>query len=143
MRFLRPETTIFWFAFFLKGLGYEYLSKSDPDLNTINDSMQPQNYVLLFFLSSFVFLLIGIVQYILSMINSWVFSNKYLEFMDLCSVSNISMIIMDTYLHGYYVHGEAPWVSSDIVMSQLKKNLDNEGKGVGIKRGITDRYRNH
>jgi hypothetical protein len=47
--------------------------------------------------------------------------------MDLCSVSNISVLIMDSYYHGYYIHGEAPWIHSDLVLSQLKKKLDEEG----------------
>ena len=64
--------------------------------------------------------------------------------MDLCAVSNISLIIMDSYLHGYYIHGEAPWVSSDVVISQLKKNLDQEGEGKSsLKRGISEKYPNH
>ena len=50
---------------------------------------------------------------------------------------------MDSYLHGYYIHGEAPWVSSDTVLSVLKKNLDSEGEGTKLKRGISDRYPQH
>lgn len=60
--------------------------------------------------------------------------------MDLCSVANISVIVMDSYLHGYYIHGEAPWVSSDVVISELKKNLDREGEGKSLKRGVSDKY---
>jgi meckelin len=63
--------------------------------------------------------------------------------MDLCSVANISVIIMDTYLHGFYIHGEAPWISSDLVLSELKKNLDRESDGKTMKRGISDKYPNH
>lgn len=41
MRFLRPETTLVWFAFFIKALGWEFIAKSDPEMNKVSDSMQP------------------------------------------------------------------------------------------------------
>ena len=63
--------------------------------------------------------------------------------MDVASVSNISVLIMDSYFHGYYIHGEAPWVSSDIVMSELKKKLDGEREGTGLKRGVTELHPTH
>jgi len=127
MRYLYPETLLIWAAFFIKGMGWEYFSKADPDMNRETDSLEPLNLVLFFFLSAVTFLVIAAVLYCLQLINAGCFSNKYQEFMDLCSVSNISLIIMDSFLHGYYIHGEAPWVSSDAVISVLKKNLDGEG----------------
>lgn len=54
---------------------------------------------------------------------------KFQDFMDLCSVSNISLLIMDQNFHGYYLHGQAPWVSSDLLMSELKEKLDMEEMG--------------
>ena len=49
--------------------------------------------------------------------------------MDLCSVSNVSMLIMDQFYHGYYIHGRTPWGRSDITMAELKEALDREQKG--------------
>jgi hypothetical protein len=43
----------------------------------------------------------GIVEFF----NGYFFSLKFQDFMDLCSVSNISLLIMDQHFHGYYVHG--------------------------------------
>jgi len=59
--------------------------------------------------------------------------------MDFCSVANVSVMIMDSQFHGYYIHGEAPWIHSDLVLSQLKKKLDEEGDGKQQKRGITEK----
>lgn len=56
--------------------------------------------------------------------------------MDLCSVSNISIIIMDQYFHGFYLHGKAPWGRSDLIMSELKEKLDAEALGEQRNRGI-------
>jgi len=56
--------------------------------------------------------------------------------MDLCSVANISLLILDQPFHGFYVHGEAPSGRSDLVMSDLKEKLDAEGEGVQRRRGL-------
>ncbi len=37
----------------------------------------------------------------------------YVNFVDLCSVANISIFLMDEYLHGYYIHGENPFGFSE------------------------------
>ena len=56
--------------------------------------------------------------------------------MDLCSVANISVLIMDQYYHGYYLHGKAPWGRSDLIMSELKEKLDSEAQGDMRSRGL-------
>lgn len=33
----------------------------------------------------------------------------YEDFVDLCAISNISLIIFDEALHGYYIHGMNPF----------------------------------
>ena len=88
------------------------------------NELVPINYVLKFFLSAFIFLCIMAVQYIFEGFNSYFNSLKFQEFTDLCSVSNISMLIMDEHFHGYYIHGKAPWRQSDLMLSDLKRNLD-------------------
>jgi len=35
------------------------------------------------------------------------------DFVDLCSVANISLFILDDNLHGYYIHGENPFGFSE------------------------------
>jgi meckelin len=54
---------------------------------------------------------------------------KIQQFTDLCSVSNISIIIMTEQLHGFYINGKAPWAQSDLPLSWLKQELDKERKG--------------
>jgi meckelin len=56
--------------------------------------------------------------------------------MDLCSVANISLLILDQPFHGFYVHGEAPSGRSDLVMADLKAKLDAEGEGTQRRRGL-------
>ena len=88
-------TTLIWFAFFIKAMGWEQLAQANPDLSTVGNNMLPTNYVLKFFISAIIFLAIMAAQYILEGLNSRFSSLKFQEFMDLCSVSNISILIMD------------------------------------------------
>ena len=37
------------------------------------------------------------------------------------------MVMMYEHGHGYYLHGQAPWTSSDIPLEWLQKNLQDEG----------------
>eukprot|EP00347_Sterkiella_histriomuscorum_P018733 403344384 len=135
-RYIKPETTLIWFAFFIKALGWEYFAEANPDMNATDNQLIPINYVLKFFLAALIFLCIMAVQYILEAGNSWVSSLKFQEFMDLCSVTNISMIIMDEPFHGYYIHGQAPWGRSDLTLTELKQNLDAEQSGLQQQRGL-------
>ena len=92
-------------------------------------SLTPTNYVLKFFLSAFLFLCIMAAQYLVELVNSYFNSLKFQEFIDLCAVSNISLLVMDEQFHGYYIHGKAPWGRSDLLMRELKENVDREGEG--------------
>ena len=125
-RYINPTTTLIWFAFFLKGLGWEYLSEAMPHMNASNNPLTPENYVLKFFLSAFIFLCIMAVQYVIEGLTSYFGSLKFQEFMDLCSVSNVSLLIMDENFHGYYIHGKAPAGKADLILSELIRSLDAE-----------------
>ena len=128
-RYIRPETTLLWFIFFMKALGWEELAQANPDMMTVPSALSPTNYVLKFFISAFLFLCIMAAQYFVELLNAYFNSLKFQEFIDLCSVSNISVLIMDQYYHGYYIHGKAPWGRSDLVLRELKEKLDHEAEG--------------
>jgi len=42
----------------MKGLGWEYLAEAMPHMSASNNPLTPQNYVLKFFISAFIFLCI-------------------------------------------------------------------------------------
>ena len=43
----------------------------------------------------------------------------YVEFQDLCSVANISVMMFDEYLNGYYIHGKSPTGKADLSSENL------------------------
>lgn len=59
-------------------------------------------------------------------------------FMDLLSVSNISLFILDSSLHGYYVHGQSPSGKADTSIEELLNFLDEESQGKGKNRNLVD-----
>ena len=55
--------------------------------------------------------------------------SKVQQFVDLCTISNVSVVILHEYVHGYYLYGEAPWRSSDIPLDYLATELNKERQG--------------
>ena len=71
-RYISIELTLFILLFFLKGLSWEDLARAKPQM-TVNDtgiSLVPFNPILRFFLTSFLFLIIGYLQLIVRTILS-------------------------------------------------------------------------
>jgi meckelin len=60
------------------------------------------------------------------------------DFIDLLSVANMSVFILDQSLHGYYIHGQSPSGKADMNMDELLKTLEEEGQGKVRNRGTID-----
>lgn len=52
--------------------------------------------------------------------------------MDLCSIANISIYILDENVHGYYIHGMSPQGVSEGTFEELKRGFNAESKGIFI-----------
>ena len=96
----------------------------------------PVNFVLRNFIAGIIFTLSSLVEIILvRLLQIWLPLKKQ-EFMDLCSVSNISVFILDGLLHGYYIHGLSPIGKADVNYDELFLFLKNEGSGAMRSRGL-------
>ena len=51
------------------------------------------------------------------------------QFIDLATLSNVSLVVMDEPAHGYYIHGQAPWGKADIPLDMMQKQLQEEEAG--------------
>lgn len=127
-RYISIELTLFFLLFFLKGLSWEDLARAQPNMsvNETGSSLIPVNMVLRFFLTSFIFLIIAYVQLVIRKVMSTWFPTPVQNFVDLCVVSNISILILDDSLHGYYIHGVTPLPRADMSLEELHDGL---GKG--------------
>ncbi len=62
--------------------------------------------------------------------------DKIINFVDLCSVSNISLFILMDNQYGYYIHGRAPHGTADVNMKEMLDNLHRESKQEIGGRGL-------
>ena len=127
-----------------RGVDWENLTAAQPYMSLVVSNVQ-SNFILKYFLSSFLLLVIGLVQigpiYIFlciwikkpivgkRVLNIWI-PTAVQDFVDLCSVSNVSIFILDETLHGYYLHGKAPGGTSEINAEELELALEAESKGL-------------
>ena len=135
-RYINPETTFIWFIFMWTGFGWENLSQSDPVFTIENNPLQGQNPMLKFFTVSLLFICIGGAQFIYINLKTCVCGAEINSFVDLCTIANISMVILKEHLYGYYLHAKAPWHASDIPLEVLQRELQKEKDGEHGKRAL-------
>lgn len=70
------------------------------------------------------------------LIKRW-FPLKTEEFTDLCSVTNISVLIFDDSYGGYYIHGRSPYGQTESSAELLRRSLEQEARGKGQIRGLS------
>jgi len=98
----------------------------------------PENLLLRHFVGTFILFICGICQYIFMRLIQFIIPMKKIEFLDLCSVANISVFLLESSLHGYYIHGQSPLGKADINLTELLQFLEEEGKGKIRGRGLTE-----
>lgn len=121
--------------FLLVGLKWELYSQPIPSLQKIDVG---KSYpVLRVGLSGALFLIVIFVQYVFMNMIYWrFFGNPFYNFLDLCSNANISIMLMESSSHGYYVHGRYIHSHSDVTMGELSKNLEYEADNLVGDRGL-------
>ncbi|CAD8175227.1 unnamed protein product [Paramecium pentaurelia] len=135
VRTVSVEWTLIILGFVLIGLGFQKRFIESPDLIETQPYV-PENPILKYFLVQFVYLMIGLGQLILrKILNIWQ-PYPYENFVDLCTIANVSIFILDDNLHGYYIHGENPLGFSEGGIPHLQECLRNESKNKGKNRGL-------
>lgn len=131
----------FYFCIIWVILMYYRVDWWDKDLQVptiVNIEYSPVNFILRHFVTSFILLVCGFSQFIInSLLQFWI-PLKTVEFLDLCSVSNISIFILTDYLRGYYIHGRTPGGKADANLDELLRFLERESKGATKDRGISN-----
>ena len=62
--------------------------------------------------------------------------DKVINFLDLCSMSNISVFILIENLYGYYLHGRSPHGVADVDMKGMLTNFKREKEELIGRRGL-------
>ncbi|CAF0754578.1 unnamed protein product [Adineta steineri] len=128
--------------FLLKVINLENLALAGPDI-TLSAPTFDGNYtaeynrIFRIGIAFPVLLGTGFIQYFFYIIFYQRFiENKIMNFIDLCSVSNISVFILDQNRHGYYIHGRSPHGTTDVNMKDMLMNLERESRMLSGTRGL-------
>lgn len=126
--------------FLLKVINLEALAYRDcsSDLfRDANDYKAPWSSILRMAIGSCVYLGVGLIQWIIyTCLYSRCIDDKIGQFVDFCSVSNISIFIMTHTRFGYYIHGRSPHGQADTSMQQMTQALIREETDLSSKRGL-------
>ena len=127
---------IFIMFYYSKHLRWDIYTHLVPNVSWAENS--PSHFILLHFLGTSILFIAGTAQYVLRrIIQPWVPTNTT-EFLDLCSVANVSVLILQDSLRGYYIHGQSPLGKADTTLQELIRFLEEESKGKIKGRGISD-----
>lgn len=129
------EMMLILFLVIAEGFGFKNFSQMEANISR-DQSMSPQSFSLNFFVITCIIFFIGCLQYTLTSVLSPMFPPDYVEFIDLCSVANISLIMFNEDLNGYYIHGKSASGAADVSSERLRLNLEAEKQGNATIRGI-------
>jgi len=133
---ISSELILILFLVVAEGFGYKNWSAMEPNLTTLK-SDSPESHPLNFFVITCIIFGIGTIQYVVTMVIALKFPPAYVEFVDLCAVANISVIMFNEDLNGWYIHGKSPTGAADVSSERLRLNLEAESQGNATIRGIT------
>lgn len=105
-RIIEPETAFIWFAFFWVGLGWQHHSGADPDSTNEADEFVVENVMLKFFAAAGIFYGVGVGRWITAHLTNAITATDIInQLTDLATLANVSLIVLDEPVHGYYIHG--------------------------------------
>ena len=130
------EFTLLVLLFLLEGFDLQLLAAPIPRTELVDVGKTYK--ILRFAFVVFLWIILMIVEYFLNILVWIALGNPFLNFIDLCAVSNISVLILDTPTSGYYIHGRSVHAHADENMVQLNENLCAESNGMIGKRGLVE-----
>jgi meckelin len=139
-RKINPTVQLIFVLLFLKVVNLEALTTSDCNTKVtkdINDYQAPYSGILRVAMAASMYLGVGLAQYLIYIfLYIRCIDDRIGEFIDFCSVSNISMFIMTHTQFGYYIHGRSPLGNADTSMQQMTQALLREQSDITAKRGL-------
>ncbi|XP_036193599.1 meckelin isoform X3 [Myotis myotis] len=127
-------------AFALKVVGFKNLALMDSSSSLSRDPssyIAPYSRILRYAVSSALWLVIGMIQIVFSAVFYERFmEDKIRQFVDLCSMSNISVFLLSHKCFGYYIHGRSVHGHADTNMEEMNLNLKREAENLCSQRGL-------
>ncbi|KAM8945979.1 meckelin-like [Pelodytes ibericus] len=139
-RKLSPLFQLFFVLLLLEVVGLKNITAKDLnlDLNPASGTYLAQwSIILRFGIAASMWLAVGVVQILFFIcIYERFFEDKIRQFADLCSLSNVSVLILSHRCYGYYIHGRSVHGQADVSMETMLSNLQKEEENLCPLRGL-------
>ncbi|KEG08082.1 transmembrane protein 67 [Trypanosoma grayi] len=134
----RPLVSMTVVLLFLVPLGYLDCADSIPGVNTSMEAGVYSVTVLRIAVGTFFWFVVCLVLHVVEfqLYYRFIRAHPLQAFVDLCSVSNISIMILPELQWGYYIHGESIHAHADVSMEEFQQNLYLESQGNLPVRGL-------
>ncbi|XP_070691563.1 meckelin [Pempheris klunzingeri] len=140
IRKISPTFQIMAVLFFLEVLEFSSLALRDPwaTLQRSSQAYTPSySLILRYGLAASLWLCIGLLQMIFfTVFHEHFVEDKIRQFVDLCSISNISVLLLSHRCFGYYIHGRSVHGHADTNMEEMNNNLKREAESLCGQRGL-------
>ncbi|CAH1779425.1 unnamed protein product, partial [Owenia fusiformis] len=125
---------------FLNVIGFENFATRDPWSSiTVSETAYVASHsrICRFAIAVTVYLVIALVQWIFyTAIYERFIEDKVRQYVDLCSMSNVSVFIMENSQFGYYIHGRSVHGRADTDMREMHEQLKREEEDLCGHRGL-------
>ncbi|XP_069847161.1 meckelin isoform X1 [Dipodomys merriami] len=140
VRKINPLFQVLAVLFFLEVVGFKNLALMDSSSSlsrNSSDYLAPYSRILRYAVSIALWLVIGIMQivYFAAFYERFI-EDKIRQFVDLCSMSNISVFLLSHRCFGYYIHGRSVHGHADTNMEEMNVNLKREAENLCSQRGL-------
>ncbi|XP_060756170.1 meckelin isoform X1 [Neoarius graeffei] len=140
IRKINPTFQIISVLFFLEVVSFSSLALRDPssELQRSGEGYIPAySRILRYGVATAVWLCIGFIQIIIfSVFYERFVEDKIRQFVDLCSISNVSVLLLSLRCFGYYIHGRSVHGHADTNMEEMNANLKREAENLCGQRGL-------
>ena len=122
-------------------VGFEHQATTDPisrfSINPQVDYVGEQSRILRFTLLVIIYIVIDALQwFFFAFIYERFIGDSLGDFVDLCSMSNVSIFIMENTQYGYYIHGRSVHGRADTNMKEMNEQLKREEDNLCGQRGL-------
>ncbi|KAI1894152.1 hypothetical protein AGOR_G00112870 [Albula goreensis] len=140
VRKINPTFQVASVLFFLEVVGFSSLALRDPFPNLKRDPQAytpPWSLILRYGVASTLWLVIGFLQMLFfTVVHERFVEDRIRQFVDLCSISNISVLLMSHRCFGYYIHGRSVHGHADTNMEEMNVHLKREAENLCGQRGL-------
>ncbi|KAL2083917.1 hypothetical protein ACEWY4_019435 [Coilia grayii] len=140
LRKISPTFQVLSVLFLLEVVGFSGLVLRDPwsTLQRPPHAYAPEHsQVLRFGVASCLWLTVGVLQVVFFAVFYERFvEDKIRQFVDLCSISNVSVLLLSHRCFGYYIHGRSVHGHADTNMEEMNANLKREAENLCGQRGL-------